>query len=302
MSLPTLDDASIDDLYAWLRAIPLSRPIKNIARDLSDGVLVAELVAHFLPRYVVLGNYTPVHSVSLKRYNWDTMNKMVFSCLDFHVNSDVIQKIIAGQAGAVEFVLLGLRQKIEQAISESRFRPRRFRSRSASRAGSALSLNGDAALELDGPMTSSVLLDNDAQFQLCANHQVKPAKTTTPQQKGFCDDLVPARQYHQARQEVLAREEQIQTMQARLRHMERLLKEERIDQLTKRLDRFAQFVCHSSQQPATATSSATASPRHVAHPLPTTSSDSVSSGATSPAALLDLSTSPLVDQSAIDLK
>ncbi|VDM26640.1 unnamed protein product [Toxocara canis] len=75
MSLPTLDDNSVDDLYKWLSAVPLSRHIKNIAKDFSDGVLVAELIAHFLPRYVSLANYTPVNSNALKRYNWETLNK-----------------------------------------------------------------------------------------------------------------------------------------------------------------------------------------------------------------------------------
>lgn len=37
MSLPMLDEASLDDLYQWLDSLPLSRPRKNITRDFSDG-------------------------------------------------------------------------------------------------------------------------------------------------------------------------------------------------------------------------------------------------------------------------
>lgn len=37
MSLPMLDEASLDDLYQWLDSLPLSRSRKNVARDYSDA-------------------------------------------------------------------------------------------------------------------------------------------------------------------------------------------------------------------------------------------------------------------------
>lgn len=37
MSLPSLNDNSLDNLYQWLNTVPLSKDIKNIARDFSDG-------------------------------------------------------------------------------------------------------------------------------------------------------------------------------------------------------------------------------------------------------------------------
>jgi len=42
--------------------VPLSRAKRNIARDFSDGVLVAEVVKHFLPKEVDLHNYSQAHS------------------------------------------------------------------------------------------------------------------------------------------------------------------------------------------------------------------------------------------------
>lgn len=38
-------------------------------------MLVAEIVAHFLPRYVDLHCFMPASSTSLKKYNWETLNK-----------------------------------------------------------------------------------------------------------------------------------------------------------------------------------------------------------------------------------
>jgi hypothetical protein len=42
MSAPLSED-DLQKLYAWVDQIPLSRPKKNIARDFSDGVLLAEV-------------------------------------------------------------------------------------------------------------------------------------------------------------------------------------------------------------------------------------------------------------------
>ena len=35
-----LNDEQLRALYAWIDAIPLSRPKRNIARDFSDGVIL----------------------------------------------------------------------------------------------------------------------------------------------------------------------------------------------------------------------------------------------------------------------
>ena len=58
-----MDDDELQRLYAWVDEIPLSRPKKNIARDFSDCVLIAEVVKHFIPSLVDLHNYTSAHSV-----------------------------------------------------------------------------------------------------------------------------------------------------------------------------------------------------------------------------------------------
>ena len=37
LPLPLLDDDELQKIYCWVDSIPLSRPKRNIARDLSDG-------------------------------------------------------------------------------------------------------------------------------------------------------------------------------------------------------------------------------------------------------------------------
>ena len=55
--------------------MPLSKPKRNIARDFSDGVLVAEVVHHYFPKLVELHNYSAANSVRQKLYNWATLNR-----------------------------------------------------------------------------------------------------------------------------------------------------------------------------------------------------------------------------------
>jgi hypothetical protein len=47
-----LDDQLLQDLYAWIDQIPLSRPKKRIEKDFSDGVMVAELIKYYFPSWV----------------------------------------------------------------------------------------------------------------------------------------------------------------------------------------------------------------------------------------------------------
>ena len=61
------EDITEDDLqiiYNWVDEIPLTRPKRNIARDFSDGVMLAEIVKHYLPKLVDIHNYSQAHSLS----------------------------------------------------------------------------------------------------------------------------------------------------------------------------------------------------------------------------------------------
>ncbi len=60
-------------IYTWVDEVPLSRPKRNITRDFSDGVLMAEVVHHFFPRDVDVKNYSAANSVRQKLYNWQTL-------------------------------------------------------------------------------------------------------------------------------------------------------------------------------------------------------------------------------------
>lgn len=69
-----LSDEELQEVYAWIDEIPLTRQKKNMTRDFSDGVLTAEVVHHFLPKYVDLHNYSSANAIQQKITNWRTLN------------------------------------------------------------------------------------------------------------------------------------------------------------------------------------------------------------------------------------
>lgn len=77
------DDAELEELYNWVDSIPLTRPKKNIARDFSDGVLVAEIIQYKFPTLVELHNYSPASATDKKLLNWAVLNRKVLSKLNY---------------------------------------------------------------------------------------------------------------------------------------------------------------------------------------------------------------------------
>ncbi|CAI5784958.1 flagellar 1 [Podarcis lilfordi] len=115
-----LDEESLNDLYSWVDAIPLSRPKRNIARDFSDGVLVAEVVKFYFPKIVEMHNYAPANSTQQKLSNWGHLNRKVLSKLNFSIPEDMVRKIAQCTPGMVELVLIPLRQKIEEKQKQAK--------------------------------------------------------------------------------------------------------------------------------------------------------------------------------------
>ena len=89
----TLDDKQLQQIYRWIDKLPLSRPKKNIARDFSDGVLMAEVVKHFFPGKVEIHNYSTTNSVAKKLSNWDTLNQKVLKRLGFTIPHADVQAV-----------------------------------------------------------------------------------------------------------------------------------------------------------------------------------------------------------------
>lgn len=107
-----LTDEQLRSIYAWVDAIPLSRPKRNIARDFSDGVLLAEIVHAYFPDLVELHNYTATSSTQQKIYNLEALNNRVLRKLSYQLTKTQIDDIVHCRAGAVENVLNALQFKM----------------------------------------------------------------------------------------------------------------------------------------------------------------------------------------------
>ncbi|KAF4042072.1 Calponin homology domain-containing protein 2 [Phytophthora infestans] len=111
MDLP-LDDETLQRVYAWIDEIPLSRPKKSIARDFSDGILAAEVVAFYFPKLVQMHNYSAANSIKQKQYNWNTLNRKVFRKLHISLSKEDVDDLVQCQSGAIEHLLVKLQIKI----------------------------------------------------------------------------------------------------------------------------------------------------------------------------------------------
>ncbi|XP_071609085.1 sperm flagellar protein 1 isoform X2 [Heliangelus exortis] len=109
-----LSGGELATLYRWLDTLPLSRPRRNIARDFSDGVLTAEVVKFFFPAMVQLHSYVPTSSTAQKLANWGHLNRKVLQKLGFCVPEELLREVAGCRAGAVEQILVLLRQKIRE--------------------------------------------------------------------------------------------------------------------------------------------------------------------------------------------
>ncbi|NXR05875.1 SPEF1 protein, partial [Semnornis frantzii] len=69
---------------------------------------------------VQLHSYVPTSSTPQKLANWGHLNRKVLSKLNFSVPDDVVRQVVQCQPGAVEQVLLLLRQKIEEKQKQSK--------------------------------------------------------------------------------------------------------------------------------------------------------------------------------------
>ncbi|XP_006800765.1 sperm flagellar protein 1 [Neolamprologus brichardi] len=111
-----LNEEELQDLFAWIDKIPLSRPKRHITRDFSDAVMAAEVVKYFFPKLVDLHNYVSANSTQQKLSNWNLLNRKVFSKLDFHVPEETLKKIAQSTTGAIVPVLSTLREKIDKKL------------------------------------------------------------------------------------------------------------------------------------------------------------------------------------------
>ena len=99
------DESELMYIYEWVDSIELSRPKKNIARDFSDGVLLAEIIKSYLPHLVDLHNYPSCSNSKHKESNWNVLNNKVLKKMHIKLTKEEINSIIKAEPLAIEKLL-----------------------------------------------------------------------------------------------------------------------------------------------------------------------------------------------------
>lgn len=95
-----------NDLKVWLEENSIT--YKNINRDFSDGVLVAQLIKKLYPKIIDLHNYQSGNSFQIKLQNWQTLNVKVFSKIGLHQTKASLEKYAKCVSGNIELFLCNL--------------------------------------------------------------------------------------------------------------------------------------------------------------------------------------------------
>ncbi|XP_039189829.1 sperm flagellar protein 1 isoform X1 [Crotalus tigris] len=246
-----LDEESLNELYTWVDAIPLSRPKRNITRDFSDGVLVAEVVKFYFPKMVEMHNYAPANSTQQKLSNWGHLNRKVLSKLNFSIPEDVVRKIAQCTPGVVELVLIPLRQKIEEKQKQAKMSTSSYQGRPPTPLGCCSLCSFPTPLPQDLGMRA--IVEENSYMETGYTSKSKPDSTGVytkdspgseggpKAQPGYLAPLQTNAhlRLHLAEREqaLLASQETIQILQMKIRRLEHLLhlKNVRIDDLSRRL-------------------------------------------------------------------
>ncbi|XP_067324526.1 sperm flagellar protein 1 isoform X1 [Anolis sagrei] len=250
MSAEEPDEEGVLELYRWVDAIPLSRPKRNLARDFSDGVLVAEVVKFYFPKMVEMHNYAPANSTQQKLSNWGHLNRKVLNKLNFSVPEDVVRKVAQCTPGVVELVLIPLRQKIEEKQRQMKMSSNSYQGRPPAVEGccSLCSFPTPPPLPQEPGMHSTLEDSNYLDTGYSSKTKTKPNSTGIYIQdspgsdrgtKGapLQNEALLRLQLAEREQALLALQETVQILQMKVRRLEHLLqlKNVRIDDLTRRV-------------------------------------------------------------------
>lgn len=237
-----LDDQLLQDLYAWIDQIPLSRPKKRIEKDFADGVMVAELIKYYFPSWVDLHNYAPASSTQQKLVNWGLLNRKIFSRFSLNVPDNVLRGICLGRVGLIEVFLYNLRTKIDDHLYAMNTNPSDPQYRALNQKSRATDLNGVTPRQTHNGTQRSTT-EYPSSFVDQSPKYTNPAfKPRLPGAKSgslnnLSSEMVSRIEYDEKEQECLAKDEQIQILQAKIRRLEHLLhlKDIRVEDLAEKL-------------------------------------------------------------------
>lgn len=239
-----LSDEDLEELFSWLDRVPLSRKKKNLSRDFSDGILVAEIVKFYFPRMVELHNYSAVNSRSQKITNWKTLNRKVLPKLQSCIAPEMMDKMVDCIPGVIEVFLFDLWRKIE-------YRSLQMKTRNEIKPNSNNS-NNNKRVDNFGDRRLSTNSNNSANTKTSTHtaNEVENYTIKNPIPLESLDlsplDIQTRLILEEKEQALLASQETVQILQVKIRRLEHLLKLKDL--------RISDFEAHSPMAP---------SPRHI---------------------------------------
>ncbi|KZC07954.1 Sperm flagellar protein 1 [Dufourea novaeangliae] len=203
-----ISEDQAEQLYTWIATIPFSKPKKNLTRNFSDAVLMAEVLKVYYPRFVDLHNYVPANNLTTKKENWNILNRKVFSKINMKLSKDMINQLANSQPGVAEHLLLELRSKILKNSDHSN------------------ALCNEK--EKDSAEDDAFLLNETRNiFSLLLSKGVEDADTSRTQamsQSIKPEDVVPRHVCTQLKQELRAKDDIISTLNCKVAYLENAMK------------------------------------------------------------------------------
>ncbi|KAI8115674.1 Sperm flagellar protein 1 [Lucilia cuprina] len=196
-----LTTEELNELKSWLQELQVT--YKNLNRDFSDALPVANLLKTFYPKLIDLHNYPPRNNTQLKLNNWETFNYKVLTKLGLQQNKNMLDKLSKGVAGAIEALLYDLMLMIKTQKSK-----------------------GDKPDEQEQLWT-----ENDDIMMVTVNKKIGDAIVQVPQK------MILFSIYEQVLRESQAKDGFVNTAQQKITHLENILKlkDERIEELCNQL-------------------------------------------------------------------
>ncbi|KAM7358614.1 sperm flagellar protein 1 [Cochliomyia hominivorax] len=200
-----------NELKNWLQELQVT--YKNLNRDFSDALPVANLLKGFYPKLVDLHNYPARNNTQLKLNNWETFNYKVLTKLGLQQSKNMLDKLSKGTVGAVEALLYDIMVMIKSQKSK-----------------------GDKPDEQE-----QVWTENDDIMMVTVNKKIGDAIVQVPQK------MILFSIYEQVLRESQAKENFITTSQQKITHLENILKlkEERIEELCAQLAKVTESMTSS---------------------------------------------------------
>ncbi|KAL3268768.1 hypothetical protein HHI36_007868 [Cryptolaemus montrouzieri] len=106
-------DFDYEDIFRWVDSHNITRQKRNVHRDFSDAVPLAEILKQHYPKLVELHNYTPTNSFSSKLANWETLNRKVMVKIHMPLSRETMEHLAKSKQGVIENVLHEIKIKVE---------------------------------------------------------------------------------------------------------------------------------------------------------------------------------------------